>query len=254
MQPRLTMWDRGEGFDVAIETETPFLVDISKARTCVGDWRRDSYVECPDKSEVNGAFGQCARCGDAELEQCVFTPAEACGHAMCNAEHVVYLAFFGPHAKVGMTRAGRERSRVLEQGADAYAVLARPESRFAARRLEQRVGETLHVPEWLMPRAVLASWTMDDPVGKAGDVWETYLPELERMALAPGPLEGLGGFPAPVPLPSPPRLRMTHGIHRGTVVGARGKYLFYETDRGKLTAMRWMDLPARWSRLPKTLE
>ena len=254
LQPRLTMWHRGDGFDVTIEPDASFLVEVSKQRTCIGDWRRSSYRECPTRAAVDGAFGQCPRCGDAELEQCVFTPAEGCGHAMCHAPHAVYLAFFGPHAKVGMTRGGRERARVLEQGADAYVVLARPPSRFEARRLEQAVSERLHVPEWLMPKQTMAAWAMEDPLGKAGDVLETYLPELEAMGLRPGPLVPLSGFPAPSPLPSVPRVRLTHGVHRGRILGCRGKYLFYESPKGKLTAMRWMDLPARWSRLPGTLE
>jgi len=268
-----TRWDgahprlEGTEGDVlsSLRAEGRFDWQVGAARRCVG-WSHGAWRPCPDDAEVGDA-GQCMACfrgrGDPGRAHddpgCVFEPRCAddptrCACSFGTPEHVVYIAFHGILPKVGMTLARRVRTRLTEQGADAYFVLARAAGRAEARRIE-RLASFLHgVPEWRTHKETLPQLVRPLPwpqiEARAQDLRDAlrdrFAPEeaLERIV-----------HPLPQPLPSPPRRVPTAGRHRGRWLGAKGAHLFYEEaprpghlkvgERGPVAALRLGDLLGR---------
>ncbi len=233
------------------------------ARTCIGYWD-DSWRPCPDQAPV-GHDRQCLLCfrgrGDPrrrdDQPECVFEPKCKDNRAACVCSfggvrepvpHVVYLAFYGKLAKVGMTMERRVKTRLREQGADAYLVVTTLPDRAAARAEEQRIAALTGLPEWRRHDEVLPQWARAPDraaIEAAAMQWGADLAGRYPV----GSIQHLQHAP---PLPGVPRRVATEGRHRGEWVGARGGHLFYAVRQGLdvgvpvIKALRRNDLIGRW--------
>lgn len=164
---------------------------------------------------------------------CVFEPRCLRDGVPCDCPigarpHVVYAAFYGTLPKVGMTSARRVATRLREQGADAGFVIARTADRGAARRIEKEVRLLHRIPEWRTHKEKLPQWTRPVP-------WERIQERSDdlrrRLAQHFDPSTDLIRIEHPLPvLPKRPHRMESPGVHRGTVVGAKGAYLVYRPE------------------------
>ncbi|MBS3782368.1 MAG: DUF2797 domain-containing protein [Candidatus Thermoplasmatota archaeon] len=122
--------------------------NVSQEKVCVGSFE-DGYTPCPEKRNVD-RFRQCSECAPEDIPklECIFDPQDCvdCEGGFCEKLHVVYLAFHGTLSKIGMTSKDRLRERLIEQGADAYALLSTVEDRKKAREEEKRLSVTSSPP------------------------------------------------------------------------------------------------------------
>lgn len=221
--------------------EIRFLNTIS-CRHC-GELTRKSY----GGGYCYGCFKRLARC-----DLCVVSPDRchyhqgtcrepAWGEAFCMAPHVVYLAN-ATGAKVGITRAGHEARRWIDQGAtQALAILAAPTRRHAGiaevglaafvadrsdwRRLVTAAPASVDLPSLRdrlrgqaagLPAGV--SWIDADPVAFSYPV-AGYCRQAVRLDL------------------------QTQPLIRGNLIGIRGQYLLFE--HGALNVRRHVSYHVR---------
>lgn len=114
-------------------------------RRCLGVRRAARRIVCPYGAVIDGASAkdQCARCAQLDRSRSVAADTMADDPR----PYGVYLAYFGPGLlKVGITAVERGPSRLVEQGAVAYAWLGRGPL-MAARRAEALLGSALAVPD-----------------------------------------------------------------------------------------------------------
>lgn len=219
-------------------------INVSKEKTCVGTLQ-DDYAPCPNGATVS-IFSQCQRCASTWIPrlECIFEPSgcESCSSDFCEKEHSVYLAFLGKYPKIGMTRKARLKQRLIEQGADAYALLATVDHRLKAREEERTLSNMLNIPQRVGHKKKLAQ--MARKLDRTG-MQTTYRGIKNRTAV--GELRYLRDYPIRKPLRNAPRLRPTAGIHRGKMVGLKGRFLIYESSG--LQAIDLSDLPGRKLRI-----
>ena len=248
-EPRLTCVARGgdDVFDIDLG-QVDFV--ISDARECVGYFDEDSYTSCPNKASVT-RFAQCADCAGESFipfQECVFEPkcdGEICDMDFCRRGHVLYLAFYDTKVKIGMSSTRRIERRLIEQGADAFAVVGTFPTRRRAREAEKQMSSRLRIPQALRQEAVLSGFSK---VVDAAGIEERF----HRLASSIGSqfglkVEGLrwmDAYPIDLPLDRTPRLRDAAGRHRGKLIGMKGKWLVY--DSGSLNALNLWDVPSRF--------
>jgi hypothetical protein len=111
---------------------------VLKKRGCGGRWGGDKYLPC---DSADAPF--CARCS-ALPDPCVTCRGECKKlEKTCNMEHSVYLAIFAPClVKVGVSKAHRLETRLMEQGADMGLEIARFPDGELARRRERVLAST----------------------------------------------------------------------------------------------------------------
>lgn len=222
---------------------------VSKKRTCVGSYVDGEYVPCPGNFPVQ-RLTQCAECAESfiPVQDCLFEPkcdGDLCDSPLCRKEHAVYIAFFGNRPKVGMTTKARIRSRLIEQGADAYFVADLFPTRKSARDAEKTVSEKLRITERPNARIILESLRMPRRRSQIEDGWKWISRALrENLSMNPGDLEYLDSYPLEEPLPAIPRPTESWGYHSGKSVGIKGRFLIYESD--KIMALNLADLPSRY--------
>ncbi len=207
---------------------------------CTGYWA-DGWHPCPDQAPV---AEQCLACfrgrGDPERRDdqpaCIFEPRCKGDAARCVCSfggvrrpvpHVVYLALYGGLPKVGMTMAGRVDTRLKEQGADAYFIIQETPDRATARKTEQQIAFMTGIPEWRRHQEILPQWTRPvdrERIRQVADHWHDELGTRYDV----GTLVHIEHDLAP--LQARPMRVDTEGRHRGTWIGGRGGYLFYEPD------------------------
>jgi hypothetical protein len=247
-EPTLLAWNDSkkavEGIDLG-----KLDICVTTSRRCVGSFDGEDYFPCPSGRAVGSPFAQCQQCAGPHIpdQQCTFEPkcdGSRCGARFCSREHTVYLAFHGALAKVGMCGGHRVAERLVEQGADAYAVVAAAPNRLEARRLESEISKRLKLRQRVLARESLAHHASGQPWERIEESWAAISERLEaELGAAPGPLRRLDGYPLAQPLPSAPRLRQTIGPHSGRVVGIKGRHMIYENEG--LNALDLSDLPAR---------
>jgi len=214
--------------------------NVSQGKICVGSFE-DGYTPCPDKRTVN-RFSQCQNCAPDSIPDldCIFEPGDCsnCEGGFCEEEHAVYLAFVSKHPKIGMTKKARLKKRMIEQGADAYALLASLDHRKKARSEEKELSQKLNISERIGSKKKLKSMAkkVDKPT-----IRTKYLGVRNRVAV--GKLNFLNDYPITLPLRAVPRLRPVPGIHKGEMVGIKGGFLIYENNG--LQALKLSDLPGR---------
>jgi len=225
------------------------LIDVSDGKTCVGRFAHDGYMPCPGRLPVNG-YAQCQGCAGAFIPQlsCVFEPrcsGELCPDAQfCRREHKVYLAFLGDKPKIGMTSTRRLMRRIIEQGADAYSVVATAGNRMSARKFEKEIGSAMKLRQGYRAEDILAGYASND-WEKIGHTYESLKQDIEsRFEIRLGELNFIDRYPLSLPLSGVPRRVETAGIHSGKVTGIKGRFMIYENDGG-LRALDLADIVAR---------
>lgn len=219
-------------------TELDLLVE--DARYCLGTRDGAHWTPCPRAREAD-RFDRCIECHPLPERDCVFNPrCDSCTQEFCNSPHEIYIAYYGPTPKVGMTRKARQGGRLVEQGADAWFLAATVQDRFQARNLEDRITRELQIPQTPPAKNVLHRMTQ----AVALDAIQLHRQQIhDRLASVtgqtPGPLHPLPrgtGMPLPeIPLPV-----AVVGHHVGDPVAAHGRILYYRDP--KATALWALDL------------
>ncbi|MFP4141806.1 MAG: DUF2797 domain-containing protein [Thermoplasmata archaeon] len=226
----------------SVETLEIDVIDlnISQEKICVGNFE-GGYTPCPETRNVD-KFRQCTECAPESIPrlECIFEPqdCESCVGGFCEETHAVYLAFHGTLPKIGMTRKERLKERLIEQGADAYALLLTVEDRKKAREEEKRLSEKLDISQRISSEKKLKrlSRQLDEII-----IERKYRGVENRVPV--GELKFLNDYPISLPLRAKPRLRPTPGRHSGETVGIKGKFLIYENSG--LQALDLSDLVGR---------
>ncbi|MFW6040996.1 MAG: DUF2797 domain-containing protein, partial [Thermoplasmatota archaeon] len=184
--------------------------NISQEKICIGSFE-DKYKPCPYQKNVD-RFVQCQDCAPSDIPnlKCIFEPGncEGCVGGFCEKEHVVYLVFIGKYAKIGLTMKERFNERLIEQGADAYALLATVENRIKARKEEKELSSQLKIPENVSAKKKLKE--MSKKIDKEL-IRIKYRGVKNRVPV--GTLHFLKDYPITQPLRATPRLRPTPGLH-----------------------------------------
>jgi hypothetical protein len=247
--PTLTTVSRSSDVPVDIDLGHVDFV-ISEARECVGYFDGGSHVPCPHGANVT-RFTQCPECAGESFipfQECVFEPkcdGEICDMEFCRREHVLYMAFYDTKAKIGMSSTRRIERRLVEQGADAFAVIGAFGTRKRAREAETMMSSQLRIPQAFRQEVVLNGFSK--AVDQAGieERFSVLATAIEsRFGHRAEALRWLDGYPIDLPLESPPQLRDTAGRHRGRLLGIKGKWLVY--DSGKISALNLSDVPSRF--------
>ncbi|MEF8835056.1 MAG: DUF2797 domain-containing protein [Candidatus Thermoplasmatota archaeon] len=214
--------------------ESPEILDMEKIdfnvsdeKICVGGFE-DGYTPCPDERVVD-KFRQCGECAPEEIPklECIFEPqdCEGCSGGFCEETHAVYLAFHGIVPKIGMTSKDRLRERLIEQGADAYALLSTVEDRKTAREEEMKLSGKLGISQRVSSKKKLKRMArkLDKKI-----VERKYRGVKNRVPV--GELVFLEDYPIELPLRAKPRVRSVPGPHSGKTVGIKGEFLIYENS------------------------
>ena len=209
-------------------------INISHHSNCVGNWHGGEYNPCPHDAKVSQG-NICQECASAFLPDlaCTFEPrcdGEICANRFCQQEHAVYLAFHGEIAKVGMTTSRRINQRMIEQGCDAFSVLAKVDDRASARKLEGSLSEKLALRQMIRELENLFCMTGELPMEIIEARYTEVAAEVEKIGLRPSPLKYLNEYPLKTPLASMPKPTRIEGHHKGKVLGLKGKFLVYEND------------------------
>jgi len=250
-QPSLTVYDSRDCTESEFDVED---IDFftSRKRTCIGRWVGDQYVRCPKNTPVE-KFLQCPDCSDESFlprdhQNCVFEPecrGEKCGLEFCKREHVLYIAFYDTRMKIGMSSTRRVERRLIEQGADAFAVIGKLPNRLEARKAEKDISARLGIPQAFRQDELLRNFVRKiDSSGIEGRYEGLMITLGEMFQLSPERLRWLNGYPLELPLQTAPKLQESWGRHKGELVGIKGKWLIYESDG--LKALNLSDFPARF--------
>jgi hypothetical protein len=228
---------------------------LSEEVVCVGDFRKEEYTPCPYEFNVSRT-SQCRFCSKTLIENqnCIFEPrchGDECridtgnGNTdICREEHAVYLAFYGEHTKIGMTLGPRLRTRLIEQGADAYSLIGMFPDRLAAREFEREVSKQLKIPERVHPSRILTQMSVALDREEIKDNYleaKGFIKKNRDMNI--GNLHWLTDYPIET-LRTKPRKRDTPGRHSGKVVGLKGKFLVYEESG--LNVLNMNQVPGRF--------
>ena len=251
-----------EGFEPRLDCHDPFNHEVvqvgfdpadfvvSGRKVCVGRFEGDRYIECPGRTPGT-TCSQCDECaGEAFIDdqECIFDPkcdGSKCDNEFCKRPHVLYLAFYGTMPKVGMSSTRRVERRLVEQGADAFAIIGTYPNRFRAREAEKAISAETGLPQWYKQQTILANFSR--PLDVAGI--EARYGELKqvleaREGCSVESLRPISGYPLALPLPGVPQLQETPGMHRGRLLGVKGKWLLYVSHG--LGALSMPDLVGRF--------
>ena len=130
-----------------------------------------------------------------------------------------------------MTSQKRLAMRIIEQGADAYTLVNALPNRLSARVLERSISRTLGFRESYEPEEMLRTLTERLRISVINERFKLIARSLKnKFGLACSDLTFVDKYQLDVPLRSTPKLLRTKGIHRGRVVGIKGKFLIYENN------------------------
>jgi len=245
-KPEISVYDHSTGELVPLDID-PVDIDVSHGSMCVGRFGRGGYAPCPHSQRV-GTYSVCSDCGAPMIRhlECIFEPkceGEVCGEGICTAEHAVYIAYYGSTPKVGMSTSGRVLTRVREQGADGYSIVARVPNRYRARRLEKSIFGSMGVRQAFRSEALLPLLTQGVDHAAMAAEHEALSSRLsDVLELEPTPLQTLEyDFE---PIDERPVLVATPGRHSGDYLGAKGRFLIYLDDVPR--ALKVKDLEGRF--------
>lgn len=255
-EPALLCYDIVDHKRLTVQLDSAEFV-VGTRKTCIGRFEGDRYIECPDSASVS-KFSQCGECASEAYichQDCVFDPecdGEACrydpeggGNEFCRREHVLYLAFYDKMVKVGLSSTRRIETRLIEQGADAYAIIGAFPNRLMAREAEKKLSSELALPQWIRQQTILANFVRPPDLDGIRAAYDGLKRSLgEGYGLSVEPLKLLSDYPLDLPLRSAPALQGTAGMHMGRLLGVKGKWLVY--DSGELKALNLSDLPGRF--------
>lgn len=138
--------------------KTISLTFDTSTRYCIG-WGNLATGErfvCPDHQTIDGKYEQCPAC----QKRTGFNPAFYNTDTVSKQQeernsqpHTLYLAHFGPgFIKVGISYAGRGKSRLLEQGAKSAIILDTFPTALIARQYEARIAALPNIAETIQLR------------------------------------------------------------------------------------------------------
>lgn len=226
----------------ALEPSGRFRWELSETCHCVGRFDGTRHVPCPRGEEVV-VHPQCRACAaedGIEAQDCIFEPRcqadpSTCTCTFAQAPHVVYCAFYGLLAKVGMTKQARVATRLREQGADGYFVIQECPDRATARQTERQVALLYDLPQFRTHKETLPQLARPVDRDAMARRAEAVRGRLQERYDADGPFVHIGSPSMPLPLPSPPRRVPAHGVLHGTWVGAKGPHLVFQRPVGEST-------------------
>lgn len=208
-------------------------IEISENRYCVGNIDSEgNYKPCKTLRLVK-EWPQCSTCLGEYIPDLryIFEPTEEMRNVpFVNRPHVVYLAFHGSKPKIGLTSENRVLTRLVEQGADGYAIIQRVQNRVDARKSEVAISKKLKIQQRISFDDFVKSLFDDKNPERLNSIYmeinaklkNTFNLTMENLKILNGyPLKKLTRKPKLVPLPD---------IHTGNVVGMKGKYLIYLSD------------------------
>lgn len=120
-------------------------------RYCIGYTKNNIHFDCPNNNKVENSF-QCDIC--KKLDDTL--PCTSCIGACKNFEKrkecmekdfAIYIALFGNLLKVGISQELRLKHRLIEQGADFGAVIAKVKDGRFARIYEQKIKNYLNIED-----------------------------------------------------------------------------------------------------------
>ncbi len=247
-KPTLTYVDKEGSVDGVDLGQVDYV--ISRRRQCVGRYDGDEYTRCPGNVEVT-RFVQCADCAEESFiphQECIFEPkcdGELCETEFCRREHMLYIAFYDTKAKIGMSSTRRVRRRLIEQGADAYALIGTYPTRRSARTAEKEISSALRVPQAFRYETLLNGLARKVDEGGIESRYASLSESLEsRFSLRPEKIEWLDSYPLELPLDGVPHLVETPGRHKGAALGVKGRWMIYRSSR--LLALNLADVPSRF--------
>lgn len=243
------------GYDQHRDEVVPFSIDridwdVTESKSCVGRFDDGAYHRCPDRMPVR-KFDQCSRCASVWIkhQDCIFEPrcnGELCDSPICRRSHTVYVAFFGEGAKIGMTTSSRLLERGIEQGADAIAPLARLEGRKEGRRAENEIASMLRLTQLTPRKKAVKLLQFSSSKARLDELLRAYRETLaQRMTPLDEPLQHLDRYPLNDMKGRKAELVKTAGTHKGEVLGFKGKFLVYRTNKDEILALEASDLPGR---------
>lgn len=221
---------------------------VSHDARCVGSWTGGEYAPCPTLEIVKGS-NICESCAGTFIQDinCMFEPrcnGEECGMKFCAQEHAIYLAFHGHITKVGLTTARRLKQRMIEQGADAYSVIAKVKGRESARTMEIAIADELTLRQRVRGIESLAAMTEPDLEEEIEASHAELAGKLETFGHDISSLKFLKDYPINLPLRRMPGMVKPGGRHRGKAIGVKGKFLIFEN--GGLNALNLQYLTGRF--------
>jgi len=228
---------------------------VSRKKTCVGYFDDDgTYVKCPSQMPVS-RFDQCPDCASESFipfQECIFEPmcdGERCDLEFCKREHVLYVAFYDTHMKIGMSSSRRVGKRLIEQGADAFSIVGSFSSRKKARDAEKSISSGLGIPQAHRQEQLLKSLAKETDIKGIESRHEELTKKLgKEYNLTPEPLHFLDQYPIELPLRQMPELQESWGMHKGQYLGVKGRWLIF--DSHGLKALNLSDLPSRFVSRP----
>ncbi len=226
---------------------------VGRKRTCIGRWLDDgTYVSCPRSAPVD-RFAQCHECSEVSFirnQECIFEPKcegdDSCPDVeFCRREHVLYVAFYDTRMKIGMSSTRRVERRLIEQGADAFAILGKAPNRKKARELEKNVSARLGIPQAIKQDLLLRNFARKvDETGIQARYEGLKVTMADVYQVSSEPLHWIRDYPISLPLAAVPRLEDSFGKHKGRFIGIKGKWAVYESDG--LKALNLSYLPSRF--------
>ena len=246
--PVLGLYDlqRVDVENVELGPGVEFSFTAGSQKFCTGRFQEGEYRPCPGKNEVT-RFSQCQNCASVFIPKldCIFEPkcdGSLCDAEFCKKEHVVYLALFKDDVKVGMTGRERVMKRTIEQGADAFAVLATSPSRVAARELERNISRRLRIPQVYWFNRFVRNLMTDVSPASMEKIYHYYAVRFEKeFNILPGELRFLDSYPMPSSINGRIYRKRCHNGCAGKVVGVKGKCLVFK--REGYTALDLSELP-----------
>lgn len=231
---------RSDGTLAHLRFEAQVDLLVEEARYCVGTRDEDGWTPCPRQREAD-RFDRCPECHPLPERDCVFNPrCTSCTQEFCNSPHEIYIAYYGPTPKVGMTRSARQGGRLVEQGADAWFHVATVADRFAARNLEDRITAELQIPQTPPAKKLFTRLTQKIPLDTMESHRQSINDKLASLTKqVPGPLQPLPRGPG-LPLPGIPLPIAVVGHHHGERIAAHGRHLYYRDPQK--TALWALDL------------
>jgi len=221
--------------DIRLEAGMEFSLTAGERKFCVGKFGKEGYTPCPEQREVS-RFNQCQECAAEFIPnlECIFEPkcdGELCDTRFCKKEHAVYLALFKDDVKVGMTGRERAMKRLIEQGADAYTILAVAPTRSNARALEQGISKRLRIPEFYGFQRFVKGLMNEVTAQSMEKIYDFYTMRVRKeFALQPGELRFLENYPMPSSVNGRVYVKNSDTGCAGRVVGVKGKCLVFRKD------------------------
>lgn len=149
--PKLLVYDPTHNVHryVDVSPGTSIDAEISFERVCTGRFDGpNSLVGCPESRSIESG-SQCEECQRADF----YWPLRAEYHGLRNRNehfgqpHVVYIAAFGSIQKVGITHYERFPTRVVEQGADAAAIVCSASNADEALHIESEIAQQTSITD-----------------------------------------------------------------------------------------------------------